>query len=238
MRTLSLCLAICAALALPQAALAAQRWPIGDVVLAAFNKGDLSAALAAQRAELAKCEATRPAADECLGLLLAASNLARMNGDARLGEVYARQALDLAQRTLRAGHPDIATSWNNLAANIQAQGRAAEAEPLYRKALALYEAAFPAGHPDIATSWNNLAYNIQAQGRAAEAEPLYRKALALREAALPAGHPDIATSWNNLAYNIEERGRAAEAEPLYRKALALYEAAFPAGHPIIATSWN
>jgi len=150
----------------------------------------------------------------------------------------AQRALALREAALPAGHPDIATSLNNLAALYRAQGRLAEAEPLYRRALTLYEAALPAGHPVIASNLNNLAFLYQAQGRLAEAEPLYQRALALREAALPPGHLDIAQSLNNLAALYDTQGRLAEAEPLYQRALALTEAALPAGHPDIATSLN
>jgi CHAT domain-containing protein/tetratricopeptide (TPR) repeat protein len=150
----------------------------------------------------------------------------------------AKRALALREAALPAGHPDIATSLNDLAFLYHVLGRLAEAEPLYQRALALREAALPAGHPDIAQSLHNLAGLYQAQGRLTEAEPLHLWALAIREAALPAGDPDIAQSLNILAFLYNVLGRLAEAEPLFKRALALYEAALPAGHPDIALSLN
>ena len=67
-------------------------------------------------------------------------------------------------------HPDAATSWNDLAVSLNAQGRHAEAERAFRQALALREAALPAGHPDIAQVIGNLAFNLSAQGRLAGGE--------------------------------------------------------------------
>jgi tetratricopeptide repeat protein len=55
----------------------------------------------------------------------------------------AKRVLELREKTLSAGHPDIATSLNNLAFFYQEQGRLAEAEPLYKWALELREKALP-----------------------------------------------------------------------------------------------
>ena len=217
---------------------AVEREPFPDGTVDAFQRGDYPTALALLENGLAQCEANAPKADECLDLLLALANVASLAGDAQAGEAFSRAALELAERVLPPDHPNIATSYNNLAANLNAQGRYAEAEPLFRKALAFYERVLPPDHPDIATGYNNLASNLNAQGRYAEAEPLYRKALAFRERVLPPDHPSIASSYNNLASNLDDQGRYAEAEPLFRKALAFCERVLPADHPDIARSYN
>src|SRR5262245_42506832 len=71
--------------------------------------------------------------------------------------LLAQRALELREKALPPGHPDIASSFNYLAFFYHEQGRFAEAEPLYKRALELREKALPAGHPDIASSFNNLA---------------------------------------------------------------------------------
>jgi tetratricopeptide (TPR) repeat protein/predicted ATPase len=146
--------------------------------------------------------------------------------------------LECQRKALPLGHPDIATSLNNLALLLVSTGRYVEAEPLYREALAMRQEALPLGHPDIATSLNNLALLLVSTGRYVEAERLYREALAMRQEALPLGHPDIATSLNNLAGLLESTGRYVEAERLFREALAMRQEALPLGHPSIATSLN
>ena len=46
-----------------------------------------------------------------------------------------------------------AMSYNNLAANLDAQGKACDAEPLYRQALVVREEVLVPKHPDAATSY-------------------------------------------------------------------------------------
>src|SRR5437868_3541381 len=77
----------------------------------------------------------------------------------------AKQSLQIREKTLPAGHRDIAISLNNLSALYRAQGRLSDAEPLSKRALELREKALPAGHPDIAASLNNLALLYEALGR-------------------------------------------------------------------------
>jgi len=148
------------------------------------------------------------------------------------------EALKICRKALPEGHPEIATSLNNLAGLYESQGRSAEAEPLYDEALKICRKALPEGHPDIATSLNNLATLYKSQGRSAEAEPLYNEALEIFCKALPEGHPNIASSLNNLAGLYNSQGRYAEAEPLYEEALTIRRKALPEGHPEIATSLN
>ncbi len=135
-------------------------------------------------------------------------------------------------------HPNTAQSYNNLASNLDNQGRYKEAEPLFRKALAIYEEVLGPKHPDTALSYNNLASNLDNQGRYKEAEPLCRKALAVREEVLGPKHPATAESYHNLALNLEAQGRAKEAEPLLRKALAVLEEVLGPKHPDTATSYS
>ena len=74
-------------------------------------------------------------------------------------------------------HPDVATSLNNLASLLKAQGSYAEARPLYERSLAIREKAFGSEHPKVAASLNNLALLLKAQGSYAEARPLYEQGL-------------------------------------------------------------
>jgi tetratricopeptide (TPR) repeat protein len=72
------------------------------------------------------------------------------------------------------GHPELATSLDNLASLLKAQGEYGKAEPLYRRALEMRQAlfpkeSFPQGHPDLATSLNNLGAVLQDQGEYAKA---------------------------------------------------------------------
>ena len=48
-----------------------------------------------------------------------------------------RRALAIRLKALGEDHPNTATSYNNLAATLSAQGKYAEAEAMYRRALAI-----------------------------------------------------------------------------------------------------
>jgi hypothetical protein len=54
-------------------------------------------------------------------------------------------------------HPDTATSLNNLAGLLYAQGDLAGARPLYERALAIREKVLGPEHPNTATVRNNLS---------------------------------------------------------------------------------
>jgi len=149
-----------------------------------------------------------------------------------------RALLELRRKWLGEHHPSTATSYNNLAGNLNAEGRYAEAEPLHRRALAIWLKTLGEGHPDTAQSYNNLAYSLEHQGKSAEAQTLYRQALAICLKALGENHPLTATSYNNLAGNLNDQGKSAEAEPLFRQALAIRLKALGVDHPDTARSYN
>ncbi|MBP5973571.1 tetratricopeptide repeat protein, partial [Brasilonema sp. CT11] len=149
-----------------------------------------------------------------------------------------KQGLSVIRLRLGEDHPDVATSYNNLAGLYDSQGRYTEAEPLYLKALELRQRLLGEDHPSVATSYNNLAALYNSQGRYTEAEPLYRKALELRQRLLGEDHPSVAASYNNLAGLYDSQGRYTEAEPLYLKALELRQRLLGEDHPDVATSYN
>jgi tetratricopeptide (TPR) repeat protein len=156
----------------------------------------------------------------------------------KLAEPWFEQCVSLLETRLGEEHPDVATSYNNLAELYRVQGRYSEAEPLYQKALALWQKLLGEDHPSVATSYNNLAALYDSQGRYREAEPLYQKALALLQKLLGEDHPSVATSYNNLAELYRVQGRYSEAEPLYQQALALKQRLLGEDHPSVATSYN
>ena len=73
--------------------------------------------------------------------------------------------------------PRRATSINNLAYILHAQGHYGAAEPHYRELLAMRESALGPDHPDVAQSCNNLAELYRVLGRYADAEAFHRRAL-------------------------------------------------------------
>ena len=74
------------------------------------------------------------------------------------------KALEIYRRLLTDEHPNTAQGYNNVAYNLQAQGKYAQAQPLFEKALEINRRLLTDDHPDTATSYNNVAYNLYAQG--------------------------------------------------------------------------
>ena len=82
-----------------------------------------------------------------------------------------RHALAITLEALGEGHPDTATSYNNVAATLLAQGKPAEAEAMHRRALAIGLKALGEAHPDTAQGYCNLALSLELQGKHDEAPP-------------------------------------------------------------------
>ena len=129
-------------------------------------------------------------------------------------------------------------SYNNLAVNLNAQGKYAQAQPLFEKALEIRRRLLTDDHPDTASSYNNLACNLNAQGKYAQAQPLFEKALEIRRRLLTDDHPDTAISYNNLAGNLNAQGKYAQAQPLFEKALEIRRRLLTDDHPDTAISYN
>ena len=104
----------------------------------------------------------------------------RRTGKYDRGVVVAKKALEVAENSVGADHPSVATSLNNLALLYYTQGQYASAEPLYKRSLAIGEKALGPDHPDVATSLNNLAALYRATKRTEEAEKLERRAERIR----------------------------------------------------------
>jgi len=153
-------------------------------------------------------------------------------------QFYLQQALAIRQHVLEPEHPDVATSFNNLAALYQDQGKYEQAKPLYKQALTIWQHVLGPKHPDTARSLNNLAELYHVEGEYEQAEPLYQRALAIREQVLGPEHPDTAQSLNNLAALYYAQGKYEQAKPLLQRALAIREQVLGPEHPDTAQSLN
>src|SRR5262249_8993520 len=128
-------------------------------------------------------------------------------------------------RVIGDDHADIATSYSNVAGNLNSQGKYAAAQPLYEKALAIHRRLLTDDHPQTATSYNNLAYNLKDQGKYAAAQPLYEKALEIYRRLLGDDHPYTATSYRNVAGNLNSQGKSLEARARWLSAVKSQDAA-------------
>jgi tetratricopeptide (TPR) repeat protein len=159
-------------------------------------------------------------------------------GRYREAQPVLEKVLAIKRQVLGDEDPLTATSYNEVAANLNRQGMYAEAEAGLRTALAIRRQALGEEHPDTAESYSWVAANLNAQVRYAEAEAGYRTALAIYRKVLGEEHPDTATAYGNVAGNLAAQGQYAEAEACDRKALAIRRQVLGEGHTRTATSYN
>jgi tetratricopeptide (TPR) repeat protein len=94
-------------------------------------------------------------------------------------------------------HPDVASSYNNLAGLYESMGRYEEAEKLFKKTLALRLEILPENHPHIMSSYWWLATIASRQENYQEAIAHYQQAINIAQQTLGENHPNTATITNN-----------------------------------------
>jgi tetratricopeptide (TPR) repeat protein len=167
--------------------------------------------------------------DSTLSFTYAAlASLNRATGRYESAEQFSRQSLSLREKSLPAGHPDIASGMVSLAAILVSLGRQDEARALYESALPMTEKSLGADHPSVSTILNNLGNMHRRHGRYAEAEALLRRATAIREKTYGADNPNLVLPLGNLA----EVGEGA----LMERALALRRKNFGPDSQAVADS--
>ncbi len=157
-------------------------------------------------------------------------------GNTAQAAIFARQAVEVAERTFDPDHPQVATVLSNLAFIYQVQGQYTLAEPLFKRSLAIREKALNPDHPDVATSLDFLAGIYYLQGQYTQAESLFKRSLLISEKVLGPDHLDVSTTLNNLGLVYKSQGRYAQAESLFKRSLAIYEKSLGPDHPRLAAS--
>lgn len=218
-------------------AIAAQRWPQGPAATEAVERGDLTAAGVALKAELQACEATKPTADECLGLLMGIGAVAMMRGAVGEGITFTHRAMLLAEVTLPSGHADTMRIYGNLAVMFETLGQYGQAEPLHRKLVALRDATGAPLELRMRTT-HALARNLEAQGRYPEAEQFYRRVVDILTVP-PTGQTEhLAIAYDNLAGILDTLRRYPESESLRVKSAAILEAQRPPNLRALGTFYS
>ncbi len=122
-----------------------------------------------------------------------------------------REAVETAERSYGADHPETAVFLSNLALFLKQQRRSAEAEPVYLRAIAILEGTYGADHPSTADVRMNFAKFLYEAGRFDEAESHARITLATM---LWSNGPEsfkTASAHHLLGRILATRGRHADA---------------------------
>jgi len=142
-----------------------------------------------------------------------------------------QQQLAILQQLLPADHPDIATTYNNMARGRALQGNYAGAEELQRKSLSMDLRLRGETHPFISQSRIALARYLIPQGKLQEAQDLTQSALAADRARHADAHPSVAADLAAMAELARARGDTQKALDLSEQALAMFEHTIPPNHP-------
>ncbi|NGX31850.1 MAG: hypothetical protein K940chlam8_01233, partial [Chlamydiae bacterium] len=109
-----------------------------------------------------------------------------------------QKALDINLPKLGPDHPDVATTYNNMANVYNAQGQHEKALEFSQKALTIRLAKLGNDHPSVATTYNNMAGVYYAQGLRDKALEFYQKALNIWQKNFKDDHPNIQIVLRNI----------------------------------------
>ena len=110
-----------------------------------------------------------------------------------------QNAFDIRRELFGEKHPDTALSYNNVAANLAAQGKHAEAVPLLRQESTRH---LPGGVQQASPHGQllqHVAMNLNDQGKYEAAQPHLQKALDIHREVFGEKHPASATGYSNVA---------------------------------------
>lgn len=149
-------------------------------------------------------------------------------------EALHREALETARRSLRPGHPDIATYLVELASAVERQNRIAESRDLLKEALEIAEGALGRQHTAVAGVLNDLALADMAEGQHSAARSLFERALAIMELQRGTDHFSVIPIVFNLGLVNQELGDFADARTHFEKSTQLWRHHFGAEHRHVA----
>ena len=154
-------------------------------------------------------------------------------GDLAGGRDYLARALDVGERTLRRGHPDLAVTLRFLAILTDQLGNIDEAKALRERGLRIAEAAFDNDHQQVAFQRNDLAISAIERGELNDAKQLLQQVLASHLKRLGPNHPEVAETLHNLGDVSSAIGDFAEAARFQRQALSIWTRTIGADHPMV-----
>ncbi|CAF3675218.1 unnamed protein product [Adineta steineri] len=159
-------------------------------------------------------------------------------GDYAKAISYAKQRLEIQQKTLPSNHSNLATTYGNIGSVYDYMGEYSKALSFYEKDLEICQNSLPSNHPNLATSYNNIGLVYYHMGEYSKALSYYENALQIKEKALPSNHPSLAISYNNIGSMYKNMGEYSKALSSHEKALEIYQKTLPSNHPDLAISYN
>jgi tetratricopeptide (TPR) repeat protein len=156
--------------------------------------------------------------------LMDAGNTAYKQNDYQTAQKYFSSAVD--KSTAEGNKAQLASSLNDLALVLAAQGNTDEAQSTLNKALSIKVATFGADNIALVPTLNNLGKLNCQLSNWEEAEKYYSQALSISEKTNGPNHASIAVCLNNLASVLRQEHKLDEAKNLLERALSIVESNF------------
>lgn len=153
-------------------------------------------------------------------------------------EGHLRESLRLRRSFFGLDHYNTATSLENLASLLRAQGEFEQAESMYRASLAIHDRTVGREHPERAQVLNNLGLVYFELGDLIRAEQALVESYDARLRSLGAEHRATAESLHNLGslyFSLEDFSRA---EAVLLKSVAICEKNYGRRHPETTLALN
>lgn len=157
-----------------------------------------------------------------------------LEGDLVESKRLSGEALAIAARTLRAGHPETATYLRNLAVPVADLGDLAASRELRTRALSIAEQSLGADHPSVGVLLNDLAVNMTQEADYASARLWYERALMVYSRRLGSDNTLTLTVVYNLAVINATLTDFSEARHRFTQVIAAWERVFNPEHPNLA----
>lgn len=170
---------------------------------------------------------------ELASTLSHAGRAARLSGQKNSAGFY-REALELREERLGAGHPETIRTRSDLGAALAAGGAAEEAEILLREALRQSEQMAAPDERQLARILHNLAGLAHQREDFGECERLLQRTLAIRERILEPDDLDLIETREALAVLLLALERPAEATALLEQLRPQVEKIYGESHPTLA----
>ena len=158
--------------------------------------------------------------------------------DLKAAKRYYERALAISLQTLGPLHPNVATSYNDLAIVLRDEADLTQAKEYHERALAIRLQTLGPQHPDVATSYNNIAHLFWDQGNLKEAKEYLERALAITLQTRGPQHLDVATSYNNVGTVLRSQGELKQAKEYLERALAIRLQTLGPQHPDVAAPYS
>jgi len=157
-------------------------------------------------------------------------------GDYADAESELKRSLVLFRTSFGDDHPAVAFALQNLAFDLETQGKLDQAKPVYEDAVALQKKIFGPEHPETIKAEVNYGDFLRKLGEFDKAESILKEAVTLQAKALGPEHPSVGYAHRYLGLVYRDKNELGKAEAEFRTALNIYSKSLPGDHTFVGAA--